>query len=292
MKVTVTGGAGFIGSRLVKRLHEAGHKVTAVDVRDVDGVEAGDVRNMPRMMEVLQGAQVVYHLAGPVVESVRKNLYAGLDLQLQGTLTVLEACRAQRRPPKVILASSFYVYSCLPEDAVVNEATPLDLLKLDAFGASKLMSEAMAKAYAQAYGMKYVALRFGSAYGYGENCSNVIKTFMELGSRGEPLEIWGCGNRRNQYTYVDDIVDGCVKAIELENVTVNLVAADETTTGELALMLREKYGYDVVFNEDRNEGPSMAQMASLNARRGIEWCTMALELGIEKMAGEMSSARS
>lgn len=289
MRVTVTGGAGFIGSRLVRRLQEEGHKVTAVDVRDSDGVVAGDVRNLPRMIEVMTGAQAVYHLAGPVVEGVRKNLYEGLQVQLMGTLTVLEACRRQRRPPKVILASSFYVYAGMPEEAVVNEATPLDVLKMDAFGASKAMSESMVKAYAQAYGLQYVALRFGSAYGFGD-CSNVIKTLMEMGNRGEQLEVWGRGARRNQYTYVDDIVEGCLLALTMESTTMNLVAPEETTTGELALMLRDLYGYDVVFNEDRNEGASMAQMVSLNARRGIDWCTTALKDGVERMADEMQPA--
>jgi len=298
LKILVTGGAGFIGGRLVRRLKALKHDVLALDLRqdETGEVHLADVRESDEVAAALgslDGADVVFHLAGPVVEMVRKNLQAGLDLQLRGTLAVLEACREHPRPrPKVILASSFYVYADgSPAEAVVNEATSLDLLNLEPFGAAKLMAERVVRAYSETYGLRYVNLRFGSAYGYGD-CSNVIKSFLETGRRGDVLELWGQGRRQNQYTYVDDIVEGCVLALELEDTTINLISETETTTGELALMLREMYGFEVVFDTQKAEGSSMPRMVSLSRRRGLSWSSRPLTEGIKATVAEMAQAAS
>jgi len=68
---------------------------------------------------------------------------------------------------------------------------------------------------------------------------------------------WGQGQRRNQYTYVEDIAEGCVLAINETNEIYNLISPEETTTGELAELLKRKYGFEVVYNYIQKEGPSM-----------------------------------
>lgn len=300
MKALVTGGAGFIGSRLAQRLVDLGHKVAVLDIRKEESlgdvpVALADVRRPGEVTDVLrgmEGADVVYHLAGPVAETVRRQLYEAMDLQLSGTLSVLEAARRQKVPPKVVLASSFYVYAGMAADAVVNEQTALDLLSLEPFGAVKLMAERMVEAYADAYGLKYVVLRFGSAYGEGR-CSNVVKTFLDAGFRGETVEVWGRGERSNQYTYVDDIVEGCVRAAELENVTVNLIAAEESKTSELAVLVKALYGFNnIVFNDDKPEGASMPYMVSRKAETALGWHSRSLEDGMRAMVAEMKSGEA
>lgn len=288
MRILVTGAAGFIGSRLVEGLEQHGHHVWGMDLRPVPGRSqhaVGDVTDLlkvERVAESIGALQAIVHLAGPVVEQTRRHLAPSCQAQLIGTLGVLEACR-RLGIPKVVLASSFYVYGGLPPEAVANEATVIDVDSLELFGAIKLMSERMVKAYAKSYGIEYVILRFGSVYGYNPLAggSNVIRTFLEMGLRGEPIVIWGPGRRRNQYTLLEDIVEGAIAALAASNETFNLISPEETTTGELGLHLRERYGFDVVFDHDKPEGPSMAYMSSRKAQKQLGWRPTELEKGIE-----------
>jgi UDP-glucose 4-epimerase len=286
MRIAVTGGSGFIGSRLVQMLLQEGYYVVVVDLNPPQSNQAvevriADVEDLQDTKAALRGIDVVYHLAGPVVDAMRRNPYRGYRLQLNGTLNVLEACR-QNGVRKVILASSFYVYDGLDPDMVVNEQTPLDIRRMEAFGAAKLMSEAMTMEYSAKYGIQYVILRYGSAYGWG-NCTNVVKTFLETALRGEPIEVWGQGRRRNQYTYVDDLAAGSLLSLHSVNEVYNLISPEETTTGELAALLKRRLGADVVYNTIQKEGPSMPYMSSRKAMQQLGWKPITLEEGVERM---------
>jgi UDP-glucose 4-epimerase len=286
MRIAVTGGSGFIGSRLVQMLLQEGYYVVVVDLNPPQSNQAvevriADVEDLQDTKAALRGIDVVYHLAGPVVDAMRRNPYRGYRLQLNGTLNVLEACR-QNGVRKVILASSFYVYDGLDPDMVVNEQTPLDIRRMEAFGAAKLMSEAMTMEYSAKYGIQYVILRYGSAYGWG-NWTNVVKTFLETALRGEPIEVWGQGRRRNQYTYVDDLAAGSLLSLHSVNEVYNLISPEETTTGELAALLKRRLGADVVYNTIQKEGPSMPYMSSRKAMQQLGWKPITLEEGVERM---------
>lgn len=290
MNIVMTGGSGFIGSRLAKRMGGEGHHVKVLDLKpqaDGKAIEAVqvDILDPKACLEHSRGAEVMVHLAGPVVEMCRKNPAGATLLQSQGTVNILEACR-QNGIPRILFASSFYVYDGIDERQIVNEDTPLDLFKMELFGAAKLASEQILKVYAAKYKLKYAILRFGSAYGWG-NCSNVIKTFLEMGFRKQPIEVWGKGFRRNQYTYVDDIVEGCMLALKVDGDTLNLVGPEETTTGQLGRYLRDMFGFDIMFDETKPEGPSMAYMSSLRAIRQVGWNPRSVHDGIRALAEEV-----
>jgi UDP-glucose 4-epimerase len=286
MKVAVTGGAGFIGGALVAGLVRCGHQAVVLDVRETAqrGVQSRvtDVLDFEQVKESLEGVDVVFHLAGPVLEFCRRNPHQASTLQMAGTLNVLEACRLQRIR-KIVLASSFYVYDGLPETMIVNESSPLDITRMELFGAIKFTAEKFVQTFAAKYGLEYVIFRFGSAYGWG-NCSNVVKTFLERGWRGETIEVWGKGFRRNQYTYFEDIAWGCVLGMDRKNEIYNLISPEETSTAEVARFLCTKFGFDVVFDEVQKEGPSLAYMSPRKAMQQLAWRPLALAEGIEKMA--------
>lgn len=286
MKIAVTGGAGFIGGALVSRLKASAHKVMVLDVRGFpsDGAESRlvNVLNWEQVKESLKGVDLVFHLAGPVLEACRKNPYEASILQAVGTLNVLEACHLQK-VPKIVLASSFYVYDGLLDTMIVNESSPLDIARMELFGAIKFTAEKLVRTYATQYGLEYVILRFGSAYGLGD-CSNVVKTFLEAGWRHERIEVWGKGLRRNQYTYFEDIARGCVLAMEQRNEVYNLISAEETTTGDLARLVNAKFGFEFSFDEARNEGASLPYMSARKALQQLGWAPRSLSEGIEKMA--------
>src|SRR5262245_32204564 len=113
MRVIVTGGSGFIGSRLVKALSASGPQVAVVDLvprRAPEIIEhAASVLNAAAMVDVVTDADAVVHLAGYVRDAFRRDPCGATTLQVQGTLNVLEACR-RNRVPYLLLASSFYVY--------------------------------------------------------------------------------------------------------------------------------------------------------------------------------------
>lgn len=283
MRIVVTGGSGFIGRPLMGELQRAGHEAVAADVRTADGL-AGlsrcvDVLDAEELKPAVAGADVVMHLAGPVLDTARSDPFWSSRLQLSGTLNVLDACRTAG-VPKLVLASSFYVYDGLPAEGIVNESSRLDPSRMELFGSLKVAAEQLVLGYARKFGLKYVILRFGSAYGWGEG-SNLVQAFLQAGLEGRVLDVWGRGIRSNQYTYVEDIARGCVAALEAEDEIFNLVSADETATGDLAALMCRRYGFDMRLLVDKPEGADFPYMSSRRAVRRLGWATTPLEEALD-----------
>jgi nucleoside-diphosphate-sugar epimerase len=117
-------------------------------------------------------------------------------------------------------------------------------------------------------------------YGWGR-CSNVVQSIIEAGQASTPFEVWGKGVRRNQYTLIDDIVDGLVLAMdEWPDQVVNLISPEVTTVGELAELLERNYGFETRFDTERNDPPSMCYMASYRAL-DAGWEPTPLEQGVK-----------
>lgn len=285
MRIVVTGGSGFIGQALLQALQDAGHEAVAADLRPVDGragmLRSVDVLDVEQLSMAVAGADVVCHLAGPVLETARKDPFWSSRLQLSGTLNVLDACRTEG-VPKVVLASSFYVYDGLPAAGIVNESSRLDPSRMELFGSLKVAAEQLVLGYARKYGLRFVILRFGSAYGWGEG-SNLVQAFLRAGLEGRVLEVWGRGLRSNQYTYVDDIARGCVAALGVDDEIFNLVSPDETSTGDLANLVCRRYGFERRLLVDKPEGPDFPYMSSRKAIRQLVWTTTPLEQALDAL---------
>lgn len=301
MRIIVTGGAGFIGSALVQKLRALGHDVWCVDLA-LKGQEIGphdaavNVLNAQEVHDLfahLGVVDVVYHLAGPVAEEVRKRTAACMELQVTGTLNMLEGA-VKARAGKLILASTFYVFGSYPAEAVVNEASPLDLMGLELFAASKVMSERLVRQYGLTHGLAWGIGRFGSVYGFPvgpfAKGSNAVRTFIETGFRDDPIEVWGSGTRRNQYTALRDVVDGLVDMQATAGQVYNLISPEVTTTGDLARHMESRYGFRVVFDPEKKDGVSMAYMSSRKAIEELGWMPTPLAKGIEETVEAMRQA--
>jgi UDP-glucose 4-epimerase len=210
---------------------------------------------------------------------MRRQPYQGAELQLQGTLNALEACRVND-VPHLAYASSFYVYDGIPATESVDETTPLDPLTMELFGSAKLMGEALCQEYAKTYGLTYTIFRFGPAYGPGG--SSAVGDFIETGLRGETIEVWGRGQRRNQYTYVADLGDAVVTGLDHKDQTYNLISPEATSLGQLAGILHEEFGFETQFNEDRPEGPSFPYISPAKAIAELDWRSTPLRDGIRE----------
>ncbi len=218
-QVLVTGGAGFVGANLVRRL------AATQDVRVLDNLTGGakenvpgevelvvgDVRDADAVGESMRGATAVVHLAaaGSVVESVLDPL-ANFDVNVRGTLTVLEAARAAQ-VERVVLAST--------GGALIGDAPPpVDERSrprpLSPYGASKAAAEAYCHAYSRSYGLRTVAVRFANLYGpYSAHKRGAVTTFFQALHTGDPLVVYGDGHASRDFMHVDDICEAIERVL-------------------------------------------------------------------------------
>lgn len=298
LTVAVTGAAGFIGSALTTRLAAAGHTVHALDLRPGDPSPTGrplpgavrhtgaDVRDPEQMRQALTGVDAVYHLAGPVAGAFRREPGQAALLQHAGTVAVLDACR-HHHTPRVILASSFYVYSGQPENRTVDETTPLDLVGTDLFGATKLTAEHLTAHYARTHPLAQVTLRFGSVYGPGPS-TNAVAAFLRDALTTGAVAIWGDRERRNQYTHLDDITAGAAAALTAPPGTYNLVHPDTTTTADLAAAVAALTGARIRHEPQRPSGPAFPYIAAAKARTVLGWNPRPLHTGLAELHAHLT----
>ncbi len=219
--VVVTGGAGFIGSSLVRTLADAGASVTVVDnlvngtrenLADVLGprcnLSVADVRDRAAMTVALTGADVVFHLA---CLGVRHSIHAPVenhDVNASGTLTLLEAARSAGVGRFVYVSSSEVYgtarYAPMPED---HPTEPLTV-----YGGSKLAGERYTHAYFRTYGMETVVVRPFNAFGprchHEGDSGEVIPKFMLRCLAGLPMVVFGDGTQTRDFTFVTDTARG------------------------------------------------------------------------------------
>jgi UDP-glucuronate 4-epimerase len=234
MRTLVTGGAGFIGSHLVDRLLADGHDVVALDNFDDFYAKARKLANLttasvsPRFrlaqIDIRDSSAVdrmvadfrpdaIVHLAARagVRPSIEKPaLYA--DVNVTGTVNLLNAaCRIEPRP-RFVYASSSSVYGDRP-DAPFRETDSVDL-PVSPYAATKKACELLAHTFHHLHGLPTTGLRFFTAYGPRNRPDLAIAKFADLIDAGRPVPMFGDGSTRRDYTYVADIVDGIVRAVD------------------------------------------------------------------------------
>ncbi len=237
-RMVVTGAAGFIGSHLAERLLADGHTVVGIDsfedyypraykeaniaraaasgrftlVEDNLLRMAGGGADGVRLDEVVAGADCVFHLAAQagVRASWGQSFRIYTDNNVLATQMVLEACRREG-VPRVVYASSSSVYGDtdrLPmhEDANCRPVSP--------YGVTKLAGEQLCRLYWKNHGVPTVSLRFFTVYGPRQRPDMAFHLFLRALHEGRPLEMYGTGSQTRDFTFVDDIVDGIVRAVD------------------------------------------------------------------------------
>lgn len=253
-RVLVTGGAGFVGATLVRRLVTSGYRVRVLDnlstgdAAHLAGVDAdlvrGDIRDPGVLDAVLTGCDAIIHLAaaGSVVGSVADPA-ANFESNVVGTFLVLDAAR-RNRVARVVQAST--------GGALIGDAAPpvdeQSLPKpLSPYGASKLAGEGYAHAFAMTYGVRTVAVRFGNVYGpWCARKRGVLNAFFCALRSGEPLVIYGDGSASRDYVHVSDIAAALQLALERPGVpggtVLHAASGVETTVAALADLCRQAAG--------------------------------------------------
>ena len=251
--VLVTGGAGFVGATLVRRLAASGYAVRVFDnystgdpahLADVDAeLVEGDIRDSAALGKALTGIQSVVHLAaaGSVVASVADPV-ANFEANVVGTFRVLDAAR-QAGVRRTVLASTGGALIGNATPPVSEESLPRPI---SPYGASKLAGEGYAHAFAKAYGLETVALRFANVYGpWSERKRGAMTLFFRALHSGEPIVIYGDGSASRDYTHVEDISSALQLALEGDvpgGTVLHIASGVETTVRELADLCREAAG--------------------------------------------------
>ena len=273
--VLVTGGLGFIGSALARRLIELGAKVTLVDslipeyggnlfnihdIRDRVTVDLTDVRDAAAMSSLIKKRQFLFNLAGQTshLDSMTDPM-TDLNINAAAQLHILEACRLHNRDLKIVFASTRQVYG-RPEYLPVDEKHPIE--PVDVNGINKLAGEWYHLLYNNVYQIRACALRLTNTYGPGMRVKDARQTFLGIWIRrlieGKPIQIFGDGKQRRDFNFVTDVVEALLRAAasrEADGQLFNLGHHEQISLRELASMLVEINGsgnYELVpFPDDR-----------------------------------------
>lgn len=255
--ILVTGGAGFIGSHLVDRLlSESGWQITVVDdLNDFYSPEIkraniaehlkrpeyrfieSDIREPDALAKVFADGKfdVIAHLAaraGVRPSLSEPKLYA--ETNINGTLNLLELCR-EHGINQFVFGSSSSVYG-------INEKVPFaedDRIHqpISPYAATKAAGELICHTYSHLYDIRCICLRFFTVYGARQRPDLAIHKFARLITEGRPIQVFGDGSTRRDYTYIDDIIDGVRAAIDYNGSIYEVFNLGESETTELSMLI-------------------------------------------------------
>jgi len=250
-EVLVTGGAGFIGSHLVRTLLDRGDQVRVLDNLstgskanlaglDIDFIE-GDIRNAAVIQESVKDVEFIFHLAAFIsVAGSMEDPLACYDANLNGSLNVLMQA-SQAGVQRVVLASSAAVYG--ESERIVAENDPLN--PLSPYAASKLAMEQTAKLFTQSFSLETVCLRFFNAYGPRQSPDSpyaaAIPKFIQVMLAGEPATIHGDGHQTRDFVYVGDIVEAMLLGADGDSIdgrVFNIAGGKSVPINELVEILQ------------------------------------------------------
>lgn len=268
MKILVTGGAGFIGSHLVERLLAEGHAVAVLDnfndfydpaIKRANvaafakhaAIFQADIRDGAEVTRIVreQKPDCIAHLAAragvrPSIQDPQ--LY--IETNITGTWHLLEAAK-QHGVPRFISASSSSVYGVIKttpfrEDMLINQT-------ISPYAATKMATEQFCSNYSHLYGMRTISLRFFTVYGPRQRPDLAIHSFTRAIDEGRPIDQFGDGSTRRDYTFIDDIIQGVTACLGYEGEecdVFNLGESQTTTLSELIASIEQALGKKSVIN--------------------------------------------
>jgi len=307
-KILITGVAGFIGSNLASRLLEEGYDVLGIDnlsygLREnvPDGVKFHclDIRSK-EIISLFEGVDAVFHLAAKnCIADCQADPVQTAEINVFGTVNVFEAVR-RSGVRKVVYAESSALY-----EGAQAFPTPESEIKPESFYAvSKLGSMYFASAYKKFYGLKFTALRYFCVYGpvqdYRRTIPPVMSAFIIKLLKGEQPIIYGTGEKRRDFVYVDDVNDFhlmCIRDERTDGKTFNLGSGINYSVHEILDKISKMLvvNPDPIYKEDL-PGEARATLADITQAKALGWkpkttIEVGLERAIEYIRQEMKAKR-
>lgn len=237
MNAIIFGGSGFLGSHLADELTAAGYLVTIFDrqispwLQEKQNMIIGDVLDIGKVLEALEGANYVYHLAGLAdIGQAALNPMETIETNIIGSTNVIEAS-IKMNVKRILFASTLYVYS----------------QQGSFYRVSKQAVEAILEAYHEQSGLEYTILRYGSLYGPRAQEWNGLKQFVVQAARNGRIVYPGTGEERREYIHVKDAARLSIQALspEFANQCLTLTGTQTLSTREVMHMIREIIGREI-----------------------------------------------
>lgn len=259
-RIVVTGGAGFVGSNVVRRLLAENARVVVLDDfytgdntnlpvgESALDVVHGSVTEYDLVRDILKGASLVFHLAARNIIVSTRNPREDYEVNIGGTLNILLAAR-ELKIPRVIYSSSTSVYGN-PRYLPINEDDATNMLS--PYAVSKFAGENYCKAFYESYGLSSAVVRYSNVFGTAQRPDNpycgVVSKFFESAMAGQPPRIHGDGEQTRDFTYVDDVVEATLLAglsPKADGQVYNVGTGREVSVNQLARMIIDITGASV-----------------------------------------------
>lgn len=256
-RILVTGGAGFVGSAVTRRLVDAGARVTVLDDLFTGQAEAvptgatlvrGSVTDIGLVKELVADNSLVLHMAARNIIASTANPLDDYATNIGGTLNILLAAR-ESKVDRVVYSSSASVYGN-PRSIPINEDDPV--WTLSPYAVSKLGGENYCTAFSENYGVRVATVRYSNVFGPGQRPDNpycgVVSKFLAQAHAGDPISVHGDGEQTRDYTYIDDAVDATLTAAvhpRAEGEIFNVGTGIETSVNRLAIAVGEALGVHI-----------------------------------------------
>lgn len=288
-KILVTGGAGFVGSQLSKRLSSLGAHVTVLDDLTTgqthlldDSVEfiEKSVEDAELVKELVNQSDYVFHLACRGLAASTGDIRSDADVNIGGMINILDALKEMdpATRPRVLYSSTCSVYGnavSLP----ISEESKFNILS--PYAASKLAAEYYCGVYYEMFDIDYTIVRYSNVFGPGQSSGNpycgVVTKFFEACLAGEQRKIHGNGLQTRDFTYIDDAVEGTLLAMLSKRSTgqiYNLGTGFETNIHELERLISKACGLesDAVLVDKRDiDNVNRRVLSSEKARQNLRW---------------------
>jgi len=303
MRIFITGGAGFIGIHLCKKLLELNHDVTVYDnfsnslqenfisaINQKVTLIFGDILDYSKLVTSMKNHDVVIHLAAKisVPESI-KNPQLTFDVNVNGTQNVLKAC-LKNDITKIIAASTAAVYQNTSRKIILDETSPVE--PQSPYGQSKLEMENKIIDFASIHNIDVTILRFFNVFGIGQSLeyAGVITKFKENIQNNSSLIIFGDGTVTRDFVHVDDIVDAIILTIShSKNPIYNIASGISTSISNLAETMISISGKDIeIIYQPSRSGDILFSAADISlAKENLKFNPkIFLKNGLEQLMSE------